>query len=60
MILCAKFLFRACASISRDLPSVCRSAKLAKGKTTVQMMAIGFLIVGNAAHPVVPKRFQSG
>ena len=32
-------------------------SRLAKGKTTVQMVAIGFLIVGNAAHPVVPEAF---
>jgi cardiolipin synthase len=32
-------------------------SRLAKWKTTVQMMAIGFLIVGNAAHPAVPEAF---
>ena len=29
-------------------------SKLAKWKTTVQMFALGFLIVGDAAHPFVP------
>jgi len=32
-------------------------SRLAKWKTTVQMIAIGFLIVGNAAHPAVPEAF---
>jgi cardiolipin synthase len=32
-------------------------SRLAKRKTTVQMIAIGFLIVGNAAHPAVPEAF---
>ncbi|MGB0631457.1 MAG: CDP-diacylglycerol--glycerol-3-phosphate 3-phosphatidyltransferase [Alphaproteobacteria bacterium] len=32
-------------------------SRLAKWKTTVQMVAIGFLIVGNAAHPAVPETF---
>ena len=32
-------------------------SRLAKGKTTVQMVAIGFLIVGNAADTVVPEAF---
>ena len=30
-------------------------AKLAKWKTTIQMVAIGILILGNAAHPVIPE-----
>lgn len=29
-------------------------SRLAKWKTTVQMIAIGFLIVGDAAHPAIP------
>lgn len=32
-------------------------SRLAKWKTTVQMVAIGFLIVGDAAHPSVPAAF---
>lgn len=31
--------------------------KLAKAKTTVQMVALGFLIVGNAAPPWIPAEF---
>lgn len=38
------------ASLSIGLPV----SKLAKWKTTIQMIAIGILILGNAAHPAVP------
>ncbi len=32
-------------------------SRLAKWKTTVQMLALGFLVVGDAAHPPVPTEF---
>ena len=39
------------AGLSVGLPV----SRLAKWKTTIQMVAIGVLILGNAAHPVVPE-----
>ena len=39
------------AGLSVGLPV----SRLAKWKTTIQMIAIGILIVGNAAHPAVPE-----
>ena len=41
------------AGISVGLPV----SRLAKWKTTIQMVAIGFLIVGDAAHPTLPEAF---
>lgn len=41
------------AGLSISLPV----SKLAKWKTTIQMIAIGFLILGDAAHPTVPEAF---
>jgi cardiolipin synthase (CMP-forming) len=38
------------AGLSIGLPV----SRLAKWKTTIQMVAIGILIVGNAAHPIIP------
>ncbi len=39
------------AGLSIGLPV----SRLAKWKTTIQMIAIGILIVGNAAHPAIPE-----
>ena len=39
------------AGLSIGLPV----SRLAKWKTTIQMVAIGVLIVGNAAHPAIPE-----
>ena len=39
------------ASLSVGLPV----SRLAKWKTTIQMVAIGILILGNSAHPVLPE-----
>jgi cardiolipin synthase (CMP-forming) len=39
------------AGLSVGLPV----SRLAKWKTTIQMVAIGVLIVGNAAHPTIPE-----
>ena len=39
------------------LPGSLPVSKLAKWKPTIQMIALGFLIRGNAAHPTVPESF---
>jgi len=57
IILCREILVSGLREYLAGLAVSLPVSRLAKWKTTVQMIAIGFLIVGNAAHPAVPEAF---
>lgn len=57
VILCREILVSGLREYLAGLSVSLPVSKLAKWKTTIQMIAIGFLIIGNGAHPAVPEAF---
>ena len=55
IILCREILVSGLREYLAGLSVSLPVSKLAKWKTTIQMIAIGILILGNAAHPAVPE-----
>ena len=54
IILCREILVTGLREYLAGISVVLPVSRLAKWKTTVQMIAIGLLILGDAAHPAVP------
>lgn len=54
IILCREILVAGLREYLASISVVLPVSRLAKWKTTVQMIAIGLLILGDAAHPTVP------
>lgn len=57
IILCREILVSGLREYLAGLSISLPVSKLAKWKTTIQMVAIGFLILGDAAHPAVTEAF---
>lgn len=57
IILCREILVSGLREFLAGLSVSLPVSRLAKWKTTIQMVAIGFLIIGNGAHPTVPEGF---
>lgn len=54
IILCREILVSGLREYLAEVAVRLPVSRLAKWKTTIQMIAIGFLIVGDSAHPLVP------
>lgn len=55
MILCREILVSGLREFLAVFAVSLPVSRLAKWKTTVQMIAIGFLIIGDASHPTIPE-----